>query len=130
LPAECRPAVRAPAATRLLDGFEVECVGSHGNVGGHLDDLHSHSHSLGAEHLVHDLVDNPDRLSLYGADWPLPPDAPVRVIPIVDAVLLYPWSLLWLPTNTHPTLPDLLAEVPAVALPKGGRRSWTDVTDP
>jgi hypothetical protein len=33
------------------------------------------------------------------------------VIPLVDPALLYPWSLLWAPANTHPLLPHLLAEL-------------------
>jgi hypothetical protein len=53
--------------------------------------LDLHGRNLGAEHLVHVLADNPDRLSHYRADGPLPPDVPVRVIPIVEPVLLYPW---------------------------------------
>jgi DNA-binding transcriptional LysR family regulator len=67
--------------------------------------------SLGAEHLAQLVAEAGDRLSLYGADWPVPPGAPVRVIPLVDPALLYPWSLLWAPANTHPLLPHLLAEL-------------------
>jgi hypothetical protein len=92
--------------------------------------LEVHGGDLGAEHLVHDLVGNPDRLSLYGADWPLPAGAPVRLVPIVDPIPLYPWSLLWLPANTHPMLPDLLAGAPPVAVPEGRQHVWTGVTDP
>ncbi len=95
--------------------------------------LELHGRNLGVEHLVHELVDAPDRLGLYGADWPVPPDAPVRVIPIVDPVLLYPWSLLWRSANTQPLLPAFVAEAtrpdPAVA-DHGGRRIWTGVPDP
>jgi DNA-binding transcriptional LysR family regulator len=79
--------------------------------------LEIHGCNLGAEHLVQSVAGAGDRLSLYGAEWPIPPDSPVRLVPLVDPVLLYPWSLLWLPANTHPRLPDFLAELPPVKLP-------------
>jgi DNA-binding transcriptional LysR family regulator len=93
--------------------------------------LDLHGRNL-VEHLVDSLVDDPGVLSLYGLEWPIAPEAPVRVIPIVDPVPLYPWSLVWLPANTHPRLPELVTEAirSAPSLAEHGDLVWTGATDP
>jgi hypothetical protein len=72
---------------------------------------------VGFEHVIRAEDHDGRRVALYGSCWPLPPDAAVRVIPLVDPVLLYPWSVMWLRANTHPRLASFITDLVKVAEP-------------
>jgi DNA-binding transcriptional LysR family regulator len=64
-------------------------------------------HNLGLEHAIDQLQRGPRRCTLFGADWPLPADAGIRLIPL-HPTPCYLWSLVWREANQHPLLETLL----------------------
>jgi DNA-binding transcriptional LysR family regulator len=80
-------------------------------------DIEAQEQHVGFEHVIRAEDHDGRRVALYGSCWPLPPDAAVRVIPLVDPVLLYPWSVLWLRANTHPRLASFITDLVKVADP-------------
>lgn len=63
--------------------------------------------NLGLEHAIDRLRGHPGLFAVFGADWPMPADAGIRVIPLAPAPC-YLWSLAWPTANPHPLLPLLL----------------------
>jgi DNA-binding transcriptional LysR family regulator len=76
--------------------------------------------NLGSEHLVAALRANRRRFALLPADAPLPVDAGVRMIPLVDPTPLYAWSLIW--RDDTPAIDALLGALAEV----GGRSRWLE----
>jgi DNA-binding transcriptional LysR family regulator len=76
--------------------------------------------NLGIEHLVADLRANRRRFALFPADAPLPVDAGVQMIPLVDPTPLYAWSLIW--RDDTPAIDGLLGALAEV----GGRSRWLE----
>ncbi|MGK5551928.1 LysR family transcriptional regulator [Actinomadura kijaniata] len=102
-----------PAAIEKLDFLRDFCAehGLTGEFGGV---------NLGLPYFLERLRDRPDRVSLLPAALPVPGDAGVRVVPLVDPVPLYEWSLLWRSGDRNPALGGLLAELQRA--PRAGDR--------
>ena len=67
-------------------------------------------HNLGLEDAIDQLRRDPTRFATFGADWPLPAGAGIRLVPL-DPAPCYLWSLVWREANPHPLLPLLLERV-------------------
>jgi DNA-binding transcriptional LysR family regulator len=63
--------------------------------------------NLGLDVLLTRVAADPAVVTLVAADWPIPADAGVRVVP-VRPVPHCPWYALWRTTNTHPLLRPLI----------------------
>jgi DNA-binding transcriptional LysR family regulator len=64
--------------------------------------------NLGIDYFVEHLREDAARVSLLPRDIPLPRDSGVRMIPLIDPVPLYAWSLVWRRYEQHPLLEPLL----------------------
>jgi len=78
--------------------------------------------NLGLDYFVDHLRSAPEHVSLLPLGLPLPEDAGVRAIPLVDPVPLYSWSLIWRANDQHPLLQPLLGEFARV----GREQGWTE----
>ena len=78
--------------------------------------------NLGVDHLLAGLRAVPGRVTLFPADAPLPADAGVRAVPLVDPTPLYAWSLMWPRRSPHPMIPALLRGFAE----RGRRRRWLE----
>ncbi len=63
--------------------------------------------NLGLEDAIDRLRGDPTRFAVFGADWPMPADAGIRVIPM-DPTPCYLWSLAWRQVTPHPLIRLLL----------------------
>jgi DNA-binding transcriptional LysR family regulator len=63
--------------------------------------------NLGLDQFLSDLRQAPERVTLLGMDWILPPDMPLRRIPI-EPTPCYPWQVVWPAGRPHPVVGQLL----------------------
>ncbi|MBO2451387.1 LysR family transcriptional regulator [Actinomadura barringtoniae] len=118
--AELRPAdlrevtVWFPVQLEKLDFLQRLCddFGLTGEFGGV---------NLGLDYFLDHLRSTPEHVSLLPLGLPLPEDAGVRAIPLVDPVPLYSWSLIWRANDQHPLLQPLLGEFARA----GREQGWT-----
>ncbi|MZD04164.1 LysR family transcriptional regulator [Streptomyces sp. SID5785] len=78
--------------------------------------------NLGLDTFLAQLRDAPDQFTLFPADVPLPDDAGLRVVPLVEPTPLYAWSLVWPAGREHPAVAELLRACAGLA----ARRRWLD----
>jgi DNA-binding transcriptional LysR family regulator len=118
---QLRPAdLREPGLWLPTSGSPAELVGAYRQIAGHFGiPLHASGHNLGLEHVIDQLRRHPRRLILFGADWPLPPDAGIRRLPLHPKPCFL-WSLVWPERHQHPQL-ELLLERAAQA---GRAEGW------
>src|SRR6266581_4322546 len=100
---------------------------------GELDACFASGHNLGLEHAIDQLRRHPHRLILFGADWPLPPDAGVRRLPLHPKPCFL-WSLVWPERHHHPQLELLLERAVHAGRSEGWlaydpRQDWLPDTD-
>jgi DNA-binding transcriptional LysR family regulator len=89
--------------------------------------------NLGLDRFLVDLLRTPERVTLIGTEWPLPPDTSVRRIPI-DPAPSYLWHIVWRAVHLHPVvgrLIDFLTETGSQEgwLDPGDHRTWVPQTD-
>ncbi|HEY3140876.1 MAG TPA: LysR family transcriptional regulator [Acidimicrobiales bacterium] len=97
VPAQGSPTELQGYWERFAKHFAIPIYDSGSNLG--LD--------LGLDHVLERVRDDPARVTLLGASWPVPADAGIRMIPL-DPTPRYPWSLVWRTADRHPTLSLLL----------------------
>jgi DNA-binding transcriptional LysR family regulator len=89
--------------------------------------------NLGLEHAIDRLRRHPTLFATFGADWPMPADAGIRVIAL-HPVPCYLWSLAWRETSPHPFLALLRERVVQVGQMDGwlaydAERDWLPDVD-
>jgi DNA-binding transcriptional LysR family regulator len=105
-----------------LDGSPAELVGFFQRFGDeHHIPVDLSGPNLGLDQLLSDLQRVPRRVTLIGRDWPLPPEAPVRRIPIEPAPC-YLWHIVWHAADRHPVVTQLVDFVAEA----GRQDGWLD----
>jgi DNA-binding transcriptional LysR family regulator len=103
-PADLRGAVMWCA----VSGTSTELLGWWRHLAEHLDvAMDTTGHNLGLESAIDSLRADPTRFACFGAGWPIPANAGIRLVPL-DPAPCYLWSLVWREANQHPLLPRLL----------------------
>jgi DNA-binding transcriptional LysR family regulator len=103
-----------------VEGSPVELRDWWQRVAAHLRvQVDQQGRNLGLEHAIDRLRRHPGLFAIFGADWPLPANAGIRVIPLDPAPCLL-WSLAWPTANPHPHMSLLLERVDQL----GRRDSW------
>jgi DNA-binding transcriptional LysR family regulator len=95
--------------------------------------LDTSGHNLGLEHAIDQLRRHPHRLTLFGADWPLPAGAGIRLLPL-QPTPCFLWSLGWREGDQHPQLELLLDRAVQAGHTEGWlaydpRHDWLPATD-
>jgi DNA-binding transcriptional LysR family regulator len=94
-----------------LDGSPPELRDWWQRVAAHLRvQVDQEGRNLGLEYAIDRLRQHPTLFAFFGADWPMPADAGIRVIPL-DPAPCYLWSLAWREANPHPYMSQLLEHV-------------------
>src|SRR6266567_1821003 len=115
-------------------GSPAELLSAYRQIAGHFGiPLDTSGHNLGLEHAIDQLRRHPHRLILFGADWPLPPDAGVRRLPLHPKPCFL-WSLVWPERHHHPQLELLLERAVHAGRSEGWlaydpRQDWLPDTD-
>jgi DNA-binding transcriptional LysR family regulator len=78
--------------------------------------------NLGLDHLVEHVRRDATCFTLFPADAPLPDNAGLRSIPLIDPTPLYAWSLAWRKPTPHPSLDAVLRACAAT----GRAHRWLD----
>jgi DNA-binding transcriptional LysR family regulator len=60
--------------------------------------------NLGFEHAIDAVLANPTQVIVVTADLPIPPDAGVRVVPLIDPIPRWPWSVVWRHDDQNPAV--------------------------
>ena len=108
-----------------LDGSPAELVGFFRRFGDeHSIPVDLSGPNLGLDHLLSDLQRQPRRVTLIGQEWPLPPDAPLRRIPI-EPPPCYLWHIVWHAADRHPVVAQLVDFVAEA----GRQDGWLDAAD-
>ncbi|MFF5211252.1 LysR family transcriptional regulator [Streptosporangium sp. NPDC000396] len=63
--------------------------------------------NLGLDHSLSALRGHRTRIALLGADWPIPPESGIKLVPVWP-IPHYPWWLIWRTDDRHPLLDRLL----------------------
>ena len=133
--AQLRPAdLRESGLWLPASGSPAELLSAYRQIAGHFGiPLDTSGHNLGLEHAIDQLRRHPHRLILFGADWPLPPDAGVRRLPLHPKPCFL-WSLVWPERHHHPQLELLLKRAVHAGRSEGWlaydpRQDWLPDTD-
>jgi DNA-binding transcriptional LysR family regulator len=101
-------------------GTPAELLGAYRRFADHFGiPVDTAGQNLGLEHAIDQLRCDPQRCTLFGAGWPLPAGAGVRLIPL-DPAPCYLWSLVWRDGDRHPQLGLLLQR----AVETGRTEGW------
>jgi DNA-binding transcriptional LysR family regulator len=115
-------------------GSPAEVQGAYRRIAEHFGiPLDTSGHNLGLEHIIDQLRRHPRRLILFGADWPLPSNAGIRLLPLYPKPCFL-WSLVWPERHQHPQLVLLLERAVHAGRAEGWlaydpRHDWLPDTD-
>ncbi len=101
-------------------GSPSELLGAYRRVADHFGiPLDTSGHNLGLEHAIDQLRHHPHRVILFGADWPIPDRAGIRLLPL-NPTPCYLWSLVWREGDRH----SLLGLLRQRAIETGRTEGW------
>jgi DNA-binding transcriptional LysR family regulator len=115
-------------------GSPAELVSAYRQIAEHFGiPLDISGHNLGLEHTIDQLRRHPRRLILFGADWPLPSDAGIRLLTLHPRPCFL-WSLVWPERHQHPQLGLVLERAANAGRAEGWlaydpRHDWLPDTD-